>query len=175
MPFYPHNNYGQYYYAHFRNKMMTLRFRTFTTESHPGREHWSWLELEAHALNHMPWGGLRVGGWGWKRGREIGHRCERHYKRGIKRLDLRGKEELAEVTEDFSLCDRRIMITDRSEEVQWVSNWGKERSRVEMSSVSDMPRLGLKILREIAGSLWCQQSSNPWAQMQRKRQVLQQT
>lgn len=31
------------------------------------------------------------------------------------------------------------------------NNWGKERTRVEMSSVSDMPNLGLKTLREIAG------------------------
>lgn len=31
---------------------------------------------------------------------------------------MRGKEELAEVPEDLSLCDWRMMVTDRSKEVQ---------------------------------------------------------
>lgn len=96
-----------------------------------------------------------MNGWVWKRRSEIGHRCERHYKRGIRRigsrLDLRGKEELEEVTEDLSLCDRRMMVILTEVKKYRGSNWGKERARVEMSSVSDMPSMGLKTLREIAG------------------------
>lgn len=39
---------------------------------------------------------------------------------------------------------------DSSEEVQRGSNWGQERGRVGVSSVLDMPSLGLIIPRVIA-------------------------
>lgn len=56
-----------------------------------------------------------MGGREWKGGRERGHRCERCYKGGTKRigskLDLRRKEELAGVAEGLSLCAGRMMIT----------------------------------------------------------------
>lgn len=81
-------------------------------------------------------------------------KCEQHCQGGIKRigsrLGFRGKKELVGFTEVLSLCDGRIDNNfDRSDNVRRGSNWGQERGRVGVSSISVMPQMGLIIPRGI--------------------------